>query len=222
MRKRSPRGVGRGRGPARGANRRHQRGLREGALRRKAHHIAGALHAVAASQADAHAEARIAARTCAAARTSFAARLQSDRETLAETVVVRLEDALAKLRADARPVEQLADERRVLPEVRRYLIDKTVERIAPAVCEVVSSLADPVIADELTSAGVQAAVRATLAGAAAARPGRVLGGNPLRGAVEQALTAVASELERTSAAVPSSNPHRGTALRIAALMRALQ
>jgi len=181
--------------------------LRERALRRKALRLTARLVDVAAARTEDEVSRRAAAGQRRDLLAGAAARLRTRRTHIAETVVARLEAALAALREDARPIAQLPEERRRDPEVRGYLADRTVDRLTPAICAAIveqvqgAGDAKAVPARELTKL-IQGPVRATVGGAAAAhRAGAYLHGEALTATVEMALRVAA---DRFASAAESS------------------
>lgn len=195
--------------------------LRERALRRKAGAIAAELDEVASQRCRTQAAAREDARRLAEHRASLAARFRAERSDIAVALVDELAETLALLETDARPIEQLPAERREHPQVRAYLVDKTVERLGPAICLALDERARQQHDAALFEASeLSRVVRATLAGAAAVHSaGVILRGAALRGAIEQALVIACDLLERASAVAPTEAVRQGQ--RIAALRLAL-
>jgi hypothetical protein len=154
--------------------------------------------------------------------------LRSTRDRLAESLVATLGDACAALRADIQPLAQLSDERRADAEVQTYLVERSVERLAPALGRGILARAaeDAAAAGEaplpLEPSELSAPLRATLAGAAAAyRSGPHLAGEPLRATVEQCLTALADALDNATPVPHALRGDRALTLRLGALVRAL-
>jgi cellulose synthase operon protein C len=196
--------------------------LRERALRRKAHQIAAALAEESAALSERKAHARTAEREALAARRALAGRLASHRMALASAMAEALDPALRRLALDTRPIAALDEVRRAHPEVRSYLVDRTVERLAePLVNEVALVARRHDLEGGFDRAIVRPTIRATLAGAAAAAPGLHLTGESLRASVEASLGRVAEILDATAGAGehrPGSEPQH----RIYALAEALR
>lgn len=195
--------------------------LREGALRRKAVHIALALEEHAATRAHEHDEAARHWEEREARRHRRALTLRNERVALAESIMHRLDGPLDQLWVDARPLEQLTEERRESQEVRNYLIDRCVTRLSPAIVGVLLESAT----DDLSRAGVEAvhrSVRATVAGAAAAhRSGPFPEGDALRAAIVAAVAAAADEIEASGAPPPDdATRYRGVRRRLSAFASA--
>ena len=202
--------------------------LRERALRRKARRIAGELEVAAAERAHADQVDREARRRRAERRGRYVAQLRSGRDRLAESLVAGLDEAGAALRADILPLAQLADERRGDAEIQAYVVERSVQRLAPALARILLERAteDAAAAGEepppLELRELEAPMRATLAGAAAAyRSGPQLGGEPLRATVEQCLVVVADFLEDNTAIPQAGAGEQPLILRLRALSRAL-
>lgn len=195
--------------------------LREGALRRKAVHIASSLEEHALARTKEHDEASRRWEEREARRHQLALTLRNERGSHAESIMRRLDAPLDQLWIDARPLEQLTEERRKSQEVRNYLIDRCVARLSPVVVSVVLETAG----EDLSRAGVAAvrrSVRAAIAGAAAAhRSGPFPEGDALRAAVAAAVGAAAEEIEAAGAAPPrDATRYRGVQRRLAAFTSA--
>ncbi|HHH28455.1 MAG TPA: GTP-binding protein, partial [Polyangiaceae bacterium] len=191
--------------------------LREGALRRKAVHIAASLEQAAATRALEHDEAARDWEEREARRHQLASTFRNERGALAESIMQRLDAPLDQLWVDARPLEQLTEERQKSQEVRNYLVDRCVARLAPVI---VSALVEEA-GDDLSRAGVSAverSVRATIAGAAAAhRSAPFPEGDALRAAVSAAVAAAADEVDAAGTSPPGhATRHRGVRRRLAA------
>lgn len=194
--------------------------LRERALRRKARRIALALAEEAARAEEREEHARAAAREAETARRALATRLGSHRMGLSSAMTEALAEPLRRLATDARPIAALDEVRRAHPEVRGYLVDRTVERLAAPLVEAIAGVAhDHGLAAGLDRVAVEATVRASLTGAAAAVAGLYLEGEALRATVEATLGRVAESLHAAAASEPhaQSAPHP----RVAALAEAL-
>lgn len=195
--------------------------LREGALRRKAAHIAQTLEEHATARAHDHDEATRRWEERETRRQHLALSLRNERGPLAESIMRRLDAPLDELWIDARPLEQLTEERRKSQEVRNYLVDRCVARLSPVVVSVLLETAG----DDLSRAGagaVQRSVRAAIAGAAAAhRSGPFPEGDALRAAVTAAIGAAADEIEAAGSAPPEDATRvRGVRRRLAAFSSA--
>jgi GTP-binding protein EngB required for normal cell division len=189
--------------------------LRERALRRKAAAIADELARAATTRARADAEARGAARRLADGVREAAADLRANRAAAAREIAAALGPALARLAADARPLAQLGPERRDDPEVRAYLVERTVARLGPVVGDALSARAGVEL-----DATVTAAVRSALAGAAAVHHVE-LTGRALEGALEAAVGAAADALESRATTAPGPTPAT-LEVRLACLAAALR
>ena len=192
--------------------------LRERALRRKAGAIARDLATQASAAIAEHESAREQAQQLADQRAQLATQLRSDREKQAIVLMKKIHEALSALQTDARPVEELAEERRTHAEVRSYLVDRTVERIAPALHQALIDMAPEAAIVDVPI--IRQRIESTLAGAASARVGRLLKGGPLQAAIEQSLLAVSDALDGMRA-VSEQSEGRGLALRLSALNNAL-
>jgi hypothetical protein len=196
--------------------------LREGALRRKSRRIAGQLEAAADTRARAQDAEHEAQQRQMEIRHSLAARLRAERRAFTEKVIDALDEPLAQLMSDARPVEQLLAERQGDAEVRTYLVERTVERLTPAICRTIVSYLEMSGASKLDPSMLEAPVRATIGGAAAAYgAGPILKGAALHAAVEMAVVAATDLLATAVGVITVSATDRALQLRMGALRRAL-
>ncbi len=197
--------------------------LRERALRRKAARIAAELAATAAEQrraARAHGD-ELRARAQATSR--VIASLRSEQGALVAHIMAGLEPTLAELSKDMIPIAEVAEENRGDPEVRSYVIKRTVERLTPAV---LLRLADGLrergeaLPGDTTELG--GALSLVLTGAAAAFGGRPpLHGLALSAALTVAVSACADALARDLAARTDGRLELARSLRVRALEEAL-
>ncbi|HZO14327.1 MAG TPA: dynamin family protein [Polyangiaceae bacterium] len=199
--------------------------LRERALRRKAARVSGMLLEAARQRVEQAREAQRIAGKHAEESGALAARLSAQRAPLAEAFEGELTPALTALRADARPLAQLPEERRREPELAAYLVERTVERLSPALAQAIAAHArrsgswdDDALGNLITT--VEPPIRAALAGAASAH-GRQLEGPPLRAALEAALSAASEAVARDAARPPAASGEETLARRLEALHAAL-
>jgi hypothetical protein len=196
--------------------------LRERALRRKAKRIATELAEVAATTAaDDRASAR-ARREQADALRAAASLLYRDRTRLAELIERALEPARRHLISDLRPLAAFstvdAGVARAAPSgARAYAEERFVARLGePLVAEIARA------AEVLTPPRASSAVRAVLAGAAAAHEApSVLADRPLGRVLEAAIDAFAAALAAESARVDPLPPSAAIEQRAEALRAAL-
>ncbi len=201
-------------------------GLRERALRRKSARLAAQLIDAASERTQAAATRHAAAQQRRELLAGLAAQLHSQRPTLAETISDDLEEALVELRDDARPVAQLTAEQRQDPAVRSYLTDRTVDRLAPAICLAIDRLArrahgeTPALAELPQLIGDP--VRASVGGAAAAHgSGTYLHGEALTATVEAAISAATHAITKAAETRTSGELDQSLELRLTSLADAL-
>jgi hypothetical protein len=201
--------------------------LRERALRRKACALALELAAIAEERAHEGEQERRQAEARRERCLRAAGTLRAERVQLAESLSAELVRALQQLRQDVRPIAELDEERRSEPAVRDYVVDATVRRLTPALAAALQAqtsgpLANEPLGEWVIGDWIMPAVRATLAGAAAAYRGvGHLQGEPLRGAVERAVVEAAAALERQADAPLPPSPSEALSTRLAAVAAAL-
>jgi hypothetical protein len=193
--------------------------LRERALRRKARRICAALGALAAARAHEEVARRDEARANSERRAALAASWRRDRVDLGRALIDELAAPLSRLAADALPIEQLSAERRTDPEVRSYLIDKSVARLTAPLCDALARRAGGTLIDDEALARV---ARAAIAGASAAVGGTRLAGDALLATIEALIASACDELEGHSDGPAQPSAHRARQIRLAALLRALE
>jgi GTP-binding protein EngB required for normal cell division len=199
--------------------------LRERALRRKATRIAVELAGVAATKAAGDRSVQRARREQTERMRTAAAQLYRQRTTLAESIDRSLEDARRSLHADLRPLSAFAsregggDVVQAAPDgARAYAEERLVARLAEPVTQAIAEAAAVLVPPR---AG--AAVRATLAGAAAAHEQpSVLADRPLGRIVEACIDAFAAALAAESVRVDPPAPSAALEQRAEALRAALQ
>lgn len=197
--------------------------LRERALRRKAARIAQSLGDAAEERARADRDRGAAEDERSAGRSRVVATLLGEESVIAREIAELIAPALAELKRDMIPIDQLPEESRGDAEVKSYVIDKTTERLTPAVAAALAeTLAARGEAGALEPGLLEPALRGVLAGAAAAYGGRPpIGGAALVDALSVALAMTAETLE---AAAPHARVDRrrlAASLRIRALADAL-
>jgi small GTP-binding protein len=196
--------------------------LRERALRRKAARIAEQLDEVAAARAREHHRALDDWQAADERRTQLAMALRGERASLSDSIMKALEEPLDRLWIDARPIEELSEERRGSQELRNYLVDRCVERLAPTVVAAIVERGGQDMPTQARAA-VTRAVASTFAGAAAAHRGSAYPeGDALRDAVARAVVAAAEEIDAAVAPRPADAASTtGTRRRLGAMRRCL-
>jgi small GTP-binding protein len=203
--------------------------LRERGARRKAAAIADDLDHTARGQATRF-EQQAAARAARLDALRLAAsKLDDERPRLGPSIGAALSAALAQLEDDARPIERIAGAgQREVGEVRDYLVDRTVDRLAPplaqALGESIAGLGplpdgrEPTLHDILNGP-----VRAALAGAAAAhRASSVLSPTALRAVIDVCFRLSATALRAEASAGGPELPAGPRWWRLEALSNALR
>lgn len=170
--------------------------LREQALRRKAGGIVADLSQAAEADAkaiEAATNARVARR---AERRRLATRWAGQRGKQARLVFDAIAPALDQLWLDIRPLGSSEEIRRAEAGVRRYVVERTVTRLTPAIVAALAMEAEKRdLSRALEGLRLEPIVRATLAGAAAAARGdEHLGEEALRATLEATLAEVADAL----------------------------
>lgn len=170
--------------------------LREQALRRKAGGIVAELEQSAerdAKATEAAASERLARR---AERRRLATLWTGQRSKRARQLYEAIGPALDQLWLDIRPLGTNEEMRRAEAGVRRYVVERTVTRLAPAIAAALAADAERLeLSRGLQRVRLQPIVRATLAGAAAAARGdEHLGEEALRATLEATLGEVADAL----------------------------
>lgn len=197
--------------------------LRERALRRKAARIAESLTEVADERSRADRDHGAEQNERAEVRSRIVATLRGEQSTIANEIAEALAPALAELRRDMIPIDQLPEESRGDAEVKTYVIDKTIERLTPAVAAALTrALERRGEIGGFEPVALEPTLRGVLGGAAAAFGGRPpIDGAPLVGALSVALAMSAETLEAAAPDVSLDRSRLAASLRIRALADAL-
>jgi small GTP-binding protein len=193
--------------------------LRERGMRRKALAIAEALLAEASARQETEVGKRDEALARASALRQAAAKLGHEAWAIAESVTHAVEPALRTLEGDLRPLSELSPEARKDDGLRRYLIDRLVARLGPALSAEICRAASVAVTDETSRA-----VAATLAGAAAVLgdQGAELELGLFRSVVRAAVASVSIALSAEAARPVGEPPSAITRARLAALAEVLR
>ncbi len=146
--------------------------LKERALRRKARQIAEQLQLLVTVQAQRSADVADRQSRRREQLRAIAGQLHAEARSLAENIEASLEAAYEQLQADVRPVVQLSHRNQLADsEVKRYLRNCTVQRLAPAISQALTTQISErgLAADDYPLAELfEPRIRAAIGGAAAA------------------------------------------------------
>jgi GTP-binding protein EngB required for normal cell division len=203
--------------------------LREGALRRKAAGLAGALSARARARAAEAEGARRERLEQAALSGRIASWLEANRARVAARALGASQGALALLAADLRPLEELGPEGQRDGEARDYVVERARARLVPALAEAVEAAGreelggSPAAEPWPAAREVGRALRLGVATAVAVHGiGLPADESALLAAVEEGLRAAAEALLAGAATPPPHGAEDALARRLEALAQALR